>query len=218
MQFKSTNELVYGGVMDVEINAPSDEEGIIYGYASWYGNLDRNGNIIQRGALKGKKLKVPLLWNHDDGDVVGSAEVTEDEKGMRYRAKLAIDSRSQTLRERAEYVYALVKEGHVSGNSIGFIPTKYEYRKKKHEGEELIYRHIETLDLVEVTICPIQANPRARVEKHSFNQNEVLNLIRPLQEEMEVLKRQVEELKGHRNNNHITADLEATIRRRMRLF
>src|SRR5690606_13956079 len=108
MQFKSTNALVYGGVMDVEIHAPSDEEGIIYGYASWYGNLDRNGNITQRGALKGKKLKVPLLWNHDHGDVVGSAEVTEDEKGMRYRAKLAIDSRSKTLRDRAEYVYALV--------------------------------------------------------------------------------------------------------------
>src|SRR5690606_38485600 len=99
MQFKSTNELVYGGVMDVAINATSDEEVIIYGYASWYGNLDRNVNIIQRGALKGKKLKVPLSCNHDDGDVVGSAEVTEDEKGMRYRAKLAIDSMSQTLRD-----------------------------------------------------------------------------------------------------------------------
>lgn len=216
MQFKSTNELVYGGVMDVEINAPSDEEGIIYGYASWYGNLDRNGNIIQRGALKGKKLKVPLLWNHDDGDVVGSAEVTEDEKGMRYRAKLAIDSRSQTLRERAEYVYALVKEGHVAGNSIGFIPTKYEYRSKKQGGEEIYYRHIESLDLVEVTICPIQANPRAKVEKHSFNPDAVADLIQPLQREIELLKNQLEELKGDKSS--IPADLEAEIRRRMRLF
>lgn len=218
MKIKTTNEMVYGGVMDLEINAPSDEEGVVYGYASWYGNLDRNGNIIQRGALKGKKLKVPLLWNHDDGDVIGSAEVVEDEKGMSYKAKLAVDSRSQTLRERAEYVYALVKEGHVSGNSIGFIPTKYEYRKKKHEGEELIYRHIETLDLVEVTICPIQANPRARVEKHSFNPDAVAGLLQPLQAEIEELKSQMEALKSNRNDNPIQADLEATIRRRMRLF
>lgn len=218
MQVKTTNELVYGGVLGVEINASSDEEGVIYGYASWYGNLDRNGNIIQRGALGGKKLKVPLLWNHDNGDVIGSAEVEDDEKGMKYKAKLAIDSRSQTLRERAEYVYALVKEGHVNGNSIGFIPTKYDYRQKKHDGEEIVYRHIETLDLVEVTVCPVQANPRARVEKHSFNPDMLSGLLQPLQAEIEALKGQVEALKSNQNDYSIPADLEATIRRRMRLF
>lgn len=213
------NGVLYTGVVDMEINAPDNEEGVIYGYAARYGNLDRNGNIIQKGALNGKKNQwVPLLWNHWSDVVIGSAWVSEDEKGMPYKAKFAIDSKSEEVRKIAEAKYSLVRDGHVRGNSIGFIPQKYDFRKKTLNGEEIIYRHIETLDLAEITICPVPANPKAGVKKLSLSQDEITDMIGPLQAEVQELRRQMEQLKTGQTGNNVRSDLDGLIRSRMRFF
>lgn len=143
--------------VEVEIKASEDERGVINGYAAYFDNIDRHGDILKGGSLTQKTVKVPLLLNHDTGDVVGHAIVTEDEKGYSYKGVLAVDSESDTLRERARYAYALVKEGHIRHNSIGFIPTDTKLVKEKNR----LVRHITGVDLGEVSLVPVPANPKA---------------------------------------------------------
>jgi HK97 family phage prohead protease len=147
--------------VEVEIKADDTERGVIHGYAAYFNNIDRHGDIITPESLKQKSVRVPLLLNHDTDDVVGHAVVTEDEKGYAYKGVLAVDSESDTLRERARYAYALVKEGHIRHNSIGFIPEQTEFAKRTVDGKERTVRLLKRNDLGEVSLVPVPANPKA---------------------------------------------------------
>lgn len=149
-------------VKSFEVKA-ADEFGIIMGYAGVFDVMDRGNDILKKGALGGKKsIKVPMMANHHEG-VIGHAIVTEDEKGLFYVGKLAVDSKSQKLRERAEEWYYAVKEGHVDRNSFGYIPVAADLVRKKIDGRDMIVRELKQIDLVEVSIVPVPMNPAAGV-------------------------------------------------------
>lgn len=148
-------------VKSFEVKA-ADEFGTITGYAGVFDVLDRGNDILKKGALGKKSIKVPMMANHHEG-VIGHAIVTEDEKGLHYVGKLAVDSKSQKLRERAEEWYYAVKEGHVDRNSFGYIPLEAELVRKKINGREVIARELKRIDLVEVSIVPVPMNPYAGV-------------------------------------------------------
>lgn len=149
-------------VKSFEVKA-ADEFGVITGYAGVFDVLDRGGDVLKKGALSGKKsIKVPMMANHHEG-VIGHAIVTEDEKGLFYVGKLAVDSKSQKLRERAEEWYYAVKEGHVDRNSFGYIPVAADLARKKIDGRDVIVRELKQIDLVEVSIVPVPMNPAAGV-------------------------------------------------------
>nr|WP_307955107.1 HK97 family phage prohead protease [Streptococcus uberis] len=55
------------------------------GYGSTYGNVDRDGDIMEKGcfdkSLKARK-SIPMCLNHDWNTVLGRFDLETDEKGL----------------------------------------------------------------------------------------------------------------------------------------
>lgn len=178
--------------MSFEVKAAEDEFGTITGYAGVFDVLDRGYDILKKGALGKKSITVPLMANHDEG-VIGHATVTEDEKGLYYVGKLAVNSKSQRLRERAEEWYYAVKEGHISRNSFGYIPLETEMARKKVGGRELVVRELKRIDLFEVSIVPIPMNPAAGVSSvKSYTDDSIIETLSRLEERLSLLQKKLE--------------------------
>lgn len=152
----------YLDIDQVEFKA-MDEAGTIEGYASTFGNIDRHGDIIAKGAFAGSATKVPVFALHDPAQTVGIGRVTEDEKGLKISIKLAIDAKSENLRKRAEEYYDLARMGIVERMSIGFAPLETDFEQRKIKGKDHIVRVIKKVDLMEVSLVPIPANDKARI-------------------------------------------------------
>lgn len=61
----------------MEFKASEEEKGVIEGYAAYYNNIDRHGDIIEPGTFKNAR-KVPIFGYHDPREGVGVGEVKED--------------------------------------------------------------------------------------------------------------------------------------------
>lgn len=148
--------------ISLEMKASDIDEGRISGYAAWFGNVDRHGDILMPGSLK-KSGKVPLLWNHDANQVIGSVYITEDDKGYRYDGTIAINSENEDIRRKANWVYTLIKEGHVTRNSFGFVVEEGKWGARTVDGKKRQVFLITKADVAEVSIVPMPANPVAGV-------------------------------------------------------
>ena len=133
-----------------------DEERVVEGYASTFGNTDGVGDVIVMGAFSkslGSKRQVKLFYQHDWKNVIGKiVEIYEDVKGLYIKCQLA-----KTV--MGEEVYELLKMGALDSFSIGFSIPKggFEYDSKKN------LRYIKEADLFEVSVVSIPANERAMV-------------------------------------------------------
>jgi hypothetical protein len=132
------------------------DDGTLSGYASVFGNTDRQGDVIERGAFKqiavNEDGRIPLLWQHDSRQPIGTAKVREDSRGLAFDARLVLaDPLAVTAR-------AHVKAGSVRGVSIGFDLLK--------DGAKLIdgVRHLIALKVWEISLVTFGANELARVE------------------------------------------------------
>ena len=138
------------------MNAPSPqplsrkgERGLRFaGYAAVFGRPDRGGDVIRAGAFA-KALeragKVPLLWQHKAGAVVGQIEhLSEDKRGLRVIASVG-DERAARL----------LGNGKLDGLSFGY---RVREAKSAHGLRELV-----ELDLVEVSLVANPMQTRARV-------------------------------------------------------
>lgn len=150
-------------IAGLEVKESDEEKGVIEGYASTFGNLDRHGDIIAPGTFKGGRSKVPIFALHRADMAVGVGYVSEDEKGLKIKMKLAVNSDSETLRERAKEYYAMVKEGIIEKMSVGMIIQEREWVERAIEGKKVPVRLIKRADLVEVSLVPIPANDKAAV-------------------------------------------------------
>jgi len=121
------------------------------GYAATFGNRDRVGDIIHAGAVKGAMQEpIPLLWQHRMDNPIGIvAEWDQDKKGMLITGEINLDT------SRGKDTFGLMRAGHVKHMSIGFIPTDF---KDKDD-----VRHIYELEIVEVSLVTLPANPKATV-------------------------------------------------------
>jgi len=147
----------------VEFKAMDETSGTIEGYASTFGNIDRHGDIIAKGAFTGGTAKVPVFALHDPAQTVGVGKVSEDEKGLKINIKLALDAKSENLRKRAEEYYDLARMGIVERMSIGFAPIETDFEQRKIKGKDHVVRVIKKVDLMEVSLVPIPANDKARI-------------------------------------------------------
>lgn len=145
--------------IELELKSTDQERGIVEGYAAVFNNIDRHGDVLLPKSLKHKNVRVPLLWNHDANQVIGSVVVTEDQKGYKYSGQIAINSENEDIRRKAQWVHSLIKEGHVNRNSFGFVVEDAEVGKK--DGRTVLF--IKKTDVAEVSIVPMPANPRAGV-------------------------------------------------------
>lgn len=136
------------------------EEGQFTAYASFFGNRDSYGDIVQPGAFtrtladwKAKGENIPVLWGHDTADPfanIGSViHAAEDTKGLKITGALDLDNPT------AAQVYRLMKQKRTNRMSFAYQTREEE---KKSDGNHLL-----DLDIYEVSVVQVPANDRAEV-------------------------------------------------------
>ena len=124
------------------------------GYAAIFGNEDRDGDIIEKGAFTKSLQEVGmplLLCNHKMRDLpIGTIEKCyEDEKGLYFEAKLPKDD--DFVRGR---LAPQLRAGSMKGVSFGFQTVESEPIKGKHG------RRITQLNCYEISPVNLPANPK----------------------------------------------------------
>lgn len=142
-------------VPKVLLEAKSNDR-IICGYWSVFGNIDKQGDIMQKGCFSKTLQENPrgfkYCFNHNlyDGVIGKSILAREDDKGLYVEAKV-----SET--PLGDYVLALTKDGVLDKHSIGFIVIK-----SSDEGK---HRVIQEVRLFEGSILSVEAaNDKTTVE------------------------------------------------------
>jgi len=107
------------------------------GYAALFDRVDRGGDLIRRGAFSGASAPVPLFWQHNPRQPIGTVEVLgEDARGLRVIGRTD----------------APVAKG--TGLSFGY---------RVRSSDRRTYRELKSLELVEVSLVRSPMQPLARV-------------------------------------------------------
>lgn len=135
-----------------------DETGTFSGYGSVFDNVDSVGDIIEAGAFtktlkqfKGGVKKLPILWQHSSAEPIGVyTEMREDESGLFVKGQINLEV------QKGKEAYSLLKQGAISGLSIGYYASDYFIDKKG-------VRIIKEIKLFEISLVTFPANDLARV-------------------------------------------------------
>lgn len=139
-----------------ELKMDSTQEGVVIGYGSVFGNIDRGGDIVAKGAFtdslaSGRKPK--MLFQHDPSDVIGVwTEATEDEKGLRVVGKLANTPKGNEVKE-------LIKIGAIEGLSIGYRVIESDVDNESGA------RIIKQAELFEISVVSFPMNESAVIDQ-----------------------------------------------------
>jgi HK97 family phage prohead protease len=131
-------------------------DGTFEGYAAIFGNVDLGGDVIEKGAFReivmGKSGRVKVLNQHNMRDPIGTAEVVQDSKGLKFKGELVLDVPS------AKAVYALMKADALDGMSIGYdvLPGGAEIQTSG-------VRRLKALKLYEISPVTFGMNPKAGI-------------------------------------------------------
>lgn len=142
----------------LQIKATGDD-GSVEGYGSVFGVRDNYDDVIAKGAFLGSLNEhkaagtMPaMLWQHDADKPIGIwTEMVEDEKGLRIKGRLALDT------VKGKEAHALLKMGALNGLSIGFMSKEWAYDRDTE------VRTLTAIDLWEVSLVTFPANEKARV-------------------------------------------------------
>ena len=132
------------------------DDGTFVGYGSTFGNVDRGGDIVAKGAFS-KSLKampaqkVKLLREHDFNRIAGVWNtIDEDGHGLRVEGKLLLTT------DLGRETYELMKAGALDSLSIGYV-TKDSERDKSGA------RLLKQIDLYEISVVALPMNPAATI-------------------------------------------------------
>jgi HK97 family phage prohead protease len=142
---------------------------VVAGYASLFGIRDQGGDVVAKGAYAAslKRLaatgeRVKMLWQHDPGQPIGVwDEVREDATGLWVKGRILTEV------EKGREVAALLAAGAIDGLSIG-------YRTVKAERDGKGQRHLQELELWEVSLVTFPMLAQARVAAKSDAVSDVL--------------------------------------------
>jgi uncharacterized protein len=175
------------------------DTGWFSGYGSIFGNEDRQGDVVVKGAFLntlGSGNQIPILLNHDPDQILGVyVKMTEDENGLYLEGQLNMDV------ARAREVYSLMKQGAIRGLSIGYI-TKTAAKDRNGR------RHLKEVELMEVSLTPMPANPLAQVvavKEVALEEKEEAVVVDTT--ELDTLKSQVESLSAQLSEARSTIGL-----------
>ncbi len=137
----------------LQVKATGDA-GQITAYASTFGNVDLDGDVVEPGAfartIEHQGGVVPMLWQHDAWEPIGvTTSLEEDTKGLLIDAQLNLDT------QRGREAFSLLKQGAMRGLSIG-------YRTIRDEWQGAV-RRLQEVSLVEISAVTFPANPEARL-------------------------------------------------------
>lgn len=193
-----------------EITEDNIPYGIIKGYASTYGNVDRGGDVVMKGAFtktldqyRKNNRPVKMCYQHNSLDIIGGFaphEMLDDDKGLFVAGKINL------FVQRGKEAYALAKQGVLTDMSIGYSVDDYDIQGKT--------RRLKDLQLWEISMVGEPMNPQAQIldvksnEQKKFNEknvkefNQNLELLKTLDDLSlmskdyleSLLKRKVEEI------------------------
>ena len=134
-------------------------DGTVEGYGSVFGVRDNYDDVIAKGAFiqslkdhKAAGTMPAMLWQHDADKPIGVwTEMVEDEKGLRIKGQLAMET------VKGKEAHALLKMGALNGLSIGFMSKEWVYDRDTE------VRTLTAIDLWEVSLVTFPANEKARV-------------------------------------------------------
>lgn len=129
------------------------------GYLSTYGNSDRVGDIIEKGAFDksiARDSTTTLLYQHDRSNVIGVLNLSLDDKGVFFKAYLTkeLDSYKDTK--------ANLKIGALKYMSISMNIINFEYRGD-NPIEQLNPMIVKEADILEGSIVTVPANIEAEI-------------------------------------------------------
>lgn len=132
--------------------------GTFEGYASVFGNVDLDGEVVDPGAftktIRESKGVVPILWQHDPYDPIGfSSSLEEDDHGLKVVGELNLEV------EHGRAARALMKQASALGAKLGL---SIGYRVMK-DGVADGARHLHELALREFSPVTFPANTAAGV-------------------------------------------------------
>jgi uncharacterized protein len=148
--------------LTVKATTTATDQGVFTALAAVFGNVDRAGDRIVRGAFTSSieawqrtGRRVPLHWNHspDPDDIVGHIDpdiMVETDQGLVVEGQLDLEHS-----ERARKAWRAMKTGSI-GLSFGYLTQ--QQRKAADGANELL-----ALDLFEISLTPAPANADTRV-------------------------------------------------------
>lgn len=141
--------------LTLSLKAIEDQEsGIFEGYASTFGNIDHQDDIIKKGAFANSlKVREPkVLLQHDMKRPIGKViDIREDDNGLYVKTQLAI----KTIDGRDAFEH--LKAGTLDRMSIGYMVKQAEYDTDRG------VRIIKEAELYEFSLVTIPVNDEAKV-------------------------------------------------------
>lgn len=133
-----------------------DQSGRFAGYASIFGVVDNQNDVIEAGAfsetLKGRVHEIRLLWQHKQEEPIGHFRVIfEDKRGLYVEGQLQLEVK------RAREALALMQTKALSGLSIGYSPTRYSIDAATG------IRYLQEVQLWEISLVTFPANEGANI-------------------------------------------------------
>lgn len=161
-------------IVPVEWKAVSGGAGELEGYASVFGNLDQDGDVVLPGAFKRtlaawskSSQPLPLIADHDlsTAGVIGSVhDAREDGVGLRVRARFSSDQKAQSIRTK-------MIEGHLKGMSFTYQAVRHY--QGQYSGKSA--RFLQELKLFEVTVSPFPINVLATASAKAAMSSAAIN-------------------------------------------
>src|SRR5260221_12488062 len=144
-------------IVPVEWKAVSGGPGELEGYASVFGNVDQDGDVVLPGAFKKtlsdwsrSKQPLPLIADHDlsTAGVIGSVhDAREDGVGLRVKARFSSDQKAQSVRTK-------MIEGHIRGLSFTYEAVKHHLGTVAGKS----VRYLQEVKIFEATVTPFPMN------------------------------------------------------------
>src|SRR5947209_1354158 len=129
--------------MPFEVKSIDENQGIVTGYLSTFGNVDLQNDRFIKGAFKktlqegkarrdkGRKCLYPALWMHSPEQRIGCViDAVEDEHGLLITAQLDISTNAQGIpnNQTATMVFSGFKSGFVDEMSMGYHAIQKDFQ------------------------------------------------------------------------------------------
>jgi HK97 family phage prohead protease len=147
------------------------------GYASTFGNADRQGEVMSVGCfdntLANQKI-YPMCVNHDINNVIGNITCSVDNHGLLVQGSINKDL------PNGQIAYSQIQHGDVTSMSINFIPKDWTPIDPESPYGAWNYKDVE---LLEISLVTIPCNPQADItdvknmnfeeKEHNISQDEI---------------------------------------------
>lgn len=179
----------------------TNDDGIkeIIGIANKYNVVDYHGDITDENSFI-ETIKntpaVPLLWGHEHKNPIGIAYLESKKDGL--WAKMQINTNITVGKEAYEISKQMQKSNRPMQLSIGY--TTIETEDKEIKGN--IVRYLKQVEVNEVSLVPLGANPESEVQEIKSKNTNNFNIL-----QKEILNLEIEEILQGDENNKMTKNL-----------